>query len=37
MIWDMNRLRYTRALRTGRSESIQFCSINEADVRLSLF
>ncbi|OCF40285.1 hypothetical protein I317_05918 [Kwoniella heveanensis CBS 569] len=36
MVWDTNRLRYTRTLETGRSEPIRFCEINEADGHIVL-
>ncbi|WVF68754.1 hypothetical protein IAT40_003526 [Kwoniella sp. CBS 6097] len=36
MVWDTNRLRYTRTLETGRNEPIRFCDINEADGHIVL-
>ncbi|WVQ96281.1 hypothetical protein IAU59_003385 [Kwoniella sp. CBS 9459] len=36
MVWDTNRLRYTRTLQTGRKEPIRFCEINEADGHIVL-
>ncbi|WVQ84943.1 hypothetical protein IAT38_007106 [Cryptococcus sp. DSM 104549] len=36
MVWDTNRLRYTRALQTGKKEPIVFCAINEADGHIAL-
>ncbi|KAK4689020.1 hypothetical protein P7C73_g1097, partial [Tremellales sp. Uapishka_1] len=36
MVWDMNRIRYTRSLQLGRSDSIQFCAVNEADGQIAL-
>ena len=33
MVWDMNRLRYTRTLQTPRlDQPVKFCAINDADV-----
>lgn len=32
MVWDMNRLRYTRTLQTPRHEPIRFMSVNENNV-----
>ncbi|WWD18748.1 hypothetical protein CI109_103202 [Kwoniella shandongensis] len=36
MVWDTNRLRYTRTLQTGRTEPIEYCAINEADGHIAL-
>ncbi|WWC88365.1 uncharacterized protein L201_003276 [Kwoniella dendrophila CBS 6074] len=36
MVWDTNRLRYTRTLQTGVKEPIKFCAINEADGQIAL-
>ncbi|WRT68074.1 uncharacterized protein IL334_005049 [Kwoniella shivajii] len=36
LVWDTNRLRYTRTLQTGRKEPIKFCAINEADGHIAL-
>ncbi|EIW67560.1 hypothetical protein TREMEDRAFT_69630 [Tremella mesenterica DSM 1558] len=36
MVWDTNRLRYTRTLQTPRSESIVFVSIHEPDGTIAL-
>jgi WD40 repeat protein len=32
VVWDTNRLRYTRLLQTTRSDPIKFCQVHEADV-----
>nr|XP_018262052.1 uncharacterized protein I303_05067 [Kwoniella dejecticola CBS 10117]OBR84210.1 hypothetical protein I303_05067 [Kwoniella dejecticola CBS 10117] len=36
MVWDTNKLRYTRTLQTGNKEPIKFCTINEADGQIAL-
>ncbi|GMK59712.1 hypothetical protein CspeluHIS016_0803180 [Cutaneotrichosporon spelunceum] len=36
LIWDSNRLRYTRALQTPRSDPIEHIGINEANGRICL-
>nr|XP_019045287.1 hypothetical protein I302_05676 [Kwoniella bestiolae CBS 10118]OCF24217.1 hypothetical protein I302_05676 [Kwoniella bestiolae CBS 10118] len=36
MVWDTNRLRYTRTLQTGMKEPIKYCAINEADGQIAL-
>nr|XP_019013052.1 uncharacterized protein I206_02549 [Kwoniella pini CBS 10737]OCF51833.1 hypothetical protein I206_02549 [Kwoniella pini CBS 10737] len=36
MVWDTNRLRYTRTLQTGNDEPIKLCAINEADGQIAL-
>ncbi|WVQ73417.1 hypothetical protein IAR50_002989 [Cryptococcus sp. DSM 104548] len=36
MVWDTNRLRYTRTLCTGRNEPIEFCATDEADGNIVL-
>ncbi|WWC96475.1 hypothetical protein V866_003343 [Kwoniella sp. B9012] len=36
MVWDTNRLRYTRTLQTGMKEPIKYCAVNEADGQIAL-
>lgn len=32
MVWDINRMRYTRTLKTPRSDSVRLLTVNEANV-----
>ncbi|ODN93441.1 hypothetical protein L198_05306 [Cryptococcus wingfieldii CBS 7118] len=36
VVWDTNRLRYTRTLCTGKDEPIEFCATDEADGNIVL-